>query len=329
MAPADAPDRPSISKNPEHALPLVSVVIPTFNAERFVERALTSVASQTLKSTETIVIDDASKDRTTAVVRTWQSRGVRLLAQAVNRGPAAARNIGIRAATGMYVAFLDADDEWMPEKLERQVAVLTKNPAASFCGCNAVWRFPDGSVESSVSAQHPVVEGSEAWRVLLRYSFVQTPSVVARREILLRANGFDESLAVGEDQDLWLRLAMMGPVVWAHESLVTVHKLADGYMASNAAREYECLLPMIERHVAARRNDLSSAERRAILGTRFSQIGRNLYGAGMLGPGGKLIVQAITMGFRPGMHLAFLLHASPIGQWLKARLRRAHGPARL
>lgn len=323
MASADAPDRLSANPHHGHAQPLVSVVVPTFNAERFVERALTSVAKQTLKSTETIVVDDASKDRTTAVVQSWRDRGVRLLAQTVNRGPAAARNIGIRAATGTYVAFLDADDEWMPEKLERQVAILAKHPAASFCGCNAVWRFPDGSVESSVSTQHPVVEGSEAWRTLLRYSFVQTPSVTARRDTLLKANGFDESLSVGEDQDLWLRLAMMGPIVWAHEPLVTVHKLADGYMASNAAREFECLLPMIERHVAARRNDLSSAERRAILGTRFSQIGRNLYGAGRLGPGGKLIAQAIAMGFRPGMHLAFLLHASPIGQWLKARLRRA------
>src|SRR4051794_5813716 len=108
--------------------PAVSVVIPTYNYARFIERALVSVLGQTHRPAEVLVIDDGSTDETATVVDRYATR-VRYLRQE-NSGVSAARNAGVESSTGDLVAFLDADDEWVPNKLELQVEALTKRPEA-------------------------------------------------------------------------------------------------------------------------------------------------------------------------------------------------------
>ena len=111
-------------------MPEVSVIIPTFNYGRFLEQAIQSVLGQTFQDFELIVVDDGSTDDTREVLARFESdRRVRCLFQA-NRGDAAARNTGILNAGGRYVAFLDSDDYWMPEKLERQLGIMRSDPTA-------------------------------------------------------------------------------------------------------------------------------------------------------------------------------------------------------
>ena len=116
--------------------PLVSVILPARNAAATIERALNSVLQQDYRPLEVIVVDDDSSDDTAARIDAWGAMPVTVLSTPGSQGPAAARNLGADAATGKYLAFLDADDEWLPEKTTRQVAALERAPAATFAICD-------------------------------------------------------------------------------------------------------------------------------------------------------------------------------------------------
>ncbi len=176
----------------------ISVVIPAYNAAPYVARAIESVLAQTVRPTEVIVVDDASSDATAQVVERY-GPPVRLLRRAANGGPAAARNTGIAAAQGEWIALLDADDAWLPRKLERQGPWLD-DPTVGLV--HALWTIVDGQVPP------PVVTFSHLWE----HNRIVASSVVVRRIALETVGGFDESpsLIALEDYNLWLRLASAG-----------------------------------------------------------------------------------------------------------------------
>ena len=184
-------------------VPAVSVVIPTYNRRRQVERAAASVLAQTFQDFELLVIDDGSHDGTGQSLGGLDER-VRYRWQA-NRGPAAARNAGIHLARGPVVAFLDADNRWLPEHLEVVAAVLARHPEtvlASTCpGFRASGSQPPQ--DARLIDALPLA--------LMGNSFGYVSCIAVRRDVLLAIGGLDEELAVGEDDDLWLRLAMKGP----------------------------------------------------------------------------------------------------------------------
>ena len=122
----------------------VSAVIPAYNSEATLGRALDSVLAQTRPADEIIVVDDASTDGTASLARSYADRGVRLLSLPERRGAAAARNAGIGAAKGDWIAFLDADDEWLPAKLEKQVAAISSNRETPFVFCASEEFSPEG-----------------------------------------------------------------------------------------------------------------------------------------------------------------------------------------
>lgn len=305
---------------------VVSVVIPCHNSAGTIERALHSVLGQSYSALEIITVDDASTDDTREIIRSHQSdTRLRLICLDQNRGPASARNTGIAAARGAYIAFLDADDEWMPEKLKLQVQALESNPAASLCGCDAVWTYPDGSVERTAETENPQA-GADAWKALLEYPFIHTSYVMTPSTHIRKLGGFNSSLLVGEDQDLWIRLALAGDVMWIRRDLVCVHNLTGGYMRTYASSEADFLLPMLERHISALRPRLGNSAARQILRRRCARIGRNLYGQGAYLRGMALILRAIAMGDAPLSHTAFLVYASAPAQWLKRRLGKRAAP---
>jgi glycosyltransferase involved in cell wall biosynthesis len=295
--------------------PLVSAIIPCHNSAATIERALDSALSQTFSELEIIVVDDASTDATPSILRSRRANPrLRLIALDRNLGPAGARNRGVEAARGKYIAFLDSDDEWLPEKIALQFAAMEANRAATLCGCDAVWVYPDGSTEHSTASS----TGQLAWKALLRSSFVQTPSVMAPRAVLEKLGGFNPALLVGEDQDLWIRLALAGEVIWVKKTLVRVHNLTSGFMHTHASRADQFLLPMLERHIATLKDkELGSKEARAILGERSARVGRNLYVTGSSWRGARLILHAAMLGYQPLANVAFLAHASPPGRCLK------------
>lgn len=303
--------------NPE--APLVSVIIPCFNAEKTLARALASIRQQDYPRIEIIAIDDCSIDGTAGLLEKEEVKGVRFLRLPRNRGAAGARNAGIAAACGDYVAFLDADDEWLPEKVSRQMALITTRPNMSFVACGASLIGVRQSDAKPLYEGLEAVEGPEAWRALLAYNYVATPTVLARRQVLERVTGFDTALVIGEDQDLWIRLALAGEVGYIADTLVIVHEQLSGLSRRNALRLLDDSMPMILRHVREQRTRLSAREIRNILGSRYTKIGRNAY---MDFPfrGLILILKAIFLGHRPLENATYLISASPAARWFKRRI---------
>lgn len=306
----------------------VSVVIPAREAAATISRALDSVLAQDPPPLEMIVVDDASRDATAAIVAGYAAHGVRLLHLDEPAGAAAARNAGIDAAAGNLVAFQDADDEWLPGKLARQLEVLDSDPRIAFVACDCRLIAADGHDLGPLYGGQVPAAGPAAWRGLLARNTIATPSVLVRRMALLEAGGFDPTLPVAEDQDMWIRLALHGHLGYVDAPLVRVHvtsgSLSGVGSPGGCHQQIAVTLPMVRRHLAAMEGSLSAAERRAILGERLGRIGRTAYASGLHLEGLRMIAQASLLGFRPVGNLWFLAHAAPPSRWLKRRLLRHH-----
>jgi len=189
---------------------LVSIIVPCHNGARFLAEALDSALAQTHPATEVIVVDDGSVDDTPAVLTRYAGR-VRLLRQSRNRGPSAARNVGLRVARGEYVAFLDADDRFLPDKIARQAAVLDARPDVGLVYSG--WRFIDEQGRMLPGEGRPRGEG-DLLPALLLGNPIHPLAAVVRRALVDEVGGFDETLRGCEDWDLFLRLSRHG-MRWA------------------------------------------------------------------------------------------------------------------
>lgn len=210
--------------------PRVSVVIPAYNAAWCVGRAIDSALAQTFEAREIIVIDDGSSDDTPGVLAAYGA-GIRAIRQP-NAGLSRARNAGIAAARGRYVAFLDADDWWLPTKLERQVALLDTDPGLVFCSTAAELRDEHGRVLNTWACGNSQAPALEAIFAHNAYVAGSGSAVMVRREAILEAGGFDPDLASLEDIDMWMRLAARGGYACVPEVLTVVFRRA-GSMSGN------------------------------------------------------------------------------------------------
>ena len=239
------------------------------------------------------------------------------------RGAAGARNAGIAAAGSNWIAFLDADDEWLPAKLERQAEAIDREPGASLVFCASEEFLPDGSCLGDTFRGGQVHTGEGAWKALLETNFVATPTVMAPRALLLRLDGFDESLGVGEDQDMWIKLALAGRLAYVPECLVRVHVRPKSLSVYRAADQSRHMLPMIERHLRLQASRLSKAEVRGILGERLGNAGRIAFAHGDLRHGAVFVLRAAMLGHRPLAAFAQIAKAP-----VSAFFRRAGMPRR-
>ncbi|MBL8013008.1 MAG: glycosyltransferase [Candidatus Omnitrophica bacterium] len=180
----------------------VSVIIPTYNRGSLIARALNSVLSQSFKDFEIIVIDDGSKDNTQTVLNAFDGK-IRYVYQA-NGGIARARNRGIELAKGAYIAFLDSDDYWAPEKLAVQVKILDANPKVGI----VYGRMPIVNEAGDVLGMKPNGISGKNFHELLRvWGDLPTSSVMTRKECFVKAGVFDPELPPMEDIDMWIRIA--------------------------------------------------------------------------------------------------------------------------
>lgn len=200
----------------------VSVVIPAYNSEDLIIDAIESVYNQTADPCyqlhEVIVVDDGSGDRTEEVVQAYKEDGRRdtlIYIKQSNSGPSAARNAGMRRATGDLIALLDADDLWMPDKLKLQSAQLLMDRSAGIAYgqfINRVYKKNGGYFE------YPVVKRfykGDIKKELLRCNFIGTSTVMIRREVIDRVGLFNPQLRLAEDYDYWLRIADQYPAVYS------------------------------------------------------------------------------------------------------------------
>lgn len=198
------------------AAPLVTVVIPAYNAARFLASAIDSVLAQTVRDLEVIVVDDGSQDGTSTIAERYGSM-VRCIRQP-NQGVSGARNRGASASSGRYIAYLDADDEWRPRKLELQLDLLAAKPRAVACFAGTEL-FDDRSGRRAVVPYRVVDDMVE--RLLLSGSVIGNASAVLMpRATLERVGGFDPSFSQSADWDMWLRLARLGELALVEDVVV-------------------------------------------------------------------------------------------------------------
>jgi glycosyltransferase involved in cell wall biosynthesis len=183
--------------------PLVSVIIPTYNRSALVPGAIDSVLLQTYSNHEVIVVDDASTDDTAERLQDRYGQKIKYIKQSANTGPSAARNAGMHMAQGTYIAFLDDDDEWLPDKLSLQVPVMQQNPDVGvvYCGCFLV--DEGGAVIGQIKPE----KRGYIFNDLLHKNYLITSAALIRKELLEKTGGFDETLSACEDWDLWIRIS--------------------------------------------------------------------------------------------------------------------------
>ena len=212
----------------------ISVVIPAYNAARFLPRCLKSVFAQTFKPEEVIVVDDGSTDNTSMLAT---ELGARVVGRR-NGGISAARNTGILSASSEWVALLDADDMWTAEKLERQAASIRPETVLVYTGIRV---FDDKGVRGQI----PAIDASSA-KKMLRYRNPITPStVLARRELLQRDGGFREDLRACEDWEMWIRLQRLGQFEAVPDPL-TDYYVYPASLSANPERMLQALDHMID-----------------------------------------------------------------------------------
>jgi glycosyltransferase involved in cell wall biosynthesis len=292
--------------------PPVTVVIPAYNAARTIERALASVWRQNYPEMEVVVVDDGSIDDTSLHVQKMDQGNLRLIRLEKNRGECGAMNVGIQEARTDYIAFLDADDEWLDDKLLTQLPIIESHPEMSFVACGGQGVDPEGRVVATFGLEPPSASPREFWRVLLVKSYIAKPTVVARRAKLLEVGGFNEALKISGDQDMWIKLALNGEVGFVTEILIRVHITSDSLMKRYGGREDEFGLPMIRDHLSRLGPRLSRREIRQILGERYARTGRNIYYRGRPGRGAALVIHAVLLGNRPLENLTYLVSAAPL-----------------
>ena len=204
---------------------LISVIIPSYNTSAYIREAIDSVLAQDCPDLDLIVVDDGSTDGTVDVVRSYGER-LRLLTQR-NEGAAAARNAGLAAASGEYIAFLDSDDVWLPGKLAAQIRHLEANPQVGIVYSRwKTWKpESDGTFPSALSVAMPgetvrtdeapgVVPERSGWLYnrLLFSSLLHTITVVARRSLVEAVGPFDTELKRGQDYDYWIRASRVSEI---------------------------------------------------------------------------------------------------------------------
>jgi glycosyltransferase involved in cell wall biosynthesis len=190
----------------------ISVIIAAYNAGRTISHSLQSIFSQTTPVSEVIVVDDGSSDDTAEVVKGFP--GVRYICQE-NRGPANARNNGVKVASGDFVAFLDSDDYWEPCHIDRLTGVLKLNPDLRWAASAYRKHLIEGGDKTVCLKDQYYIPGfrTDYFTATPRLHFLSVISTIVRRDLFLSAGGFAERYSRGEDLSLWLRLAILSPLL--------------------------------------------------------------------------------------------------------------------
>ncbi len=226
----------------------VSTIVPAYRAAATIGRAVDSALAQTLPPSEIIIVDDGSPDDLAGALAPYGDR-VRLVAKP-NGGAASARNFGIEQATGEWIAFLDADDYWEPQRLERQFDLVRRHPEVGFLASRFFTEEPGSTRQPPLlhdahlfdKVQHS--SGALALAVAHR---VWTTTVLVRRRVL-GAHRFDEHLKTAEDIDLWIRLVLAAETYLVSEPLATAVLTAGSLSRSDVAGDYENMLQVLHRH---------------------------------------------------------------------------------
>lgn len=221
----------------------VSVIIPAHNSVQTLARAIDSVLEQSYRADEIIVVDDGSTDATSEVAKMYDE--VSLLRQK-NMGVSSARNNGVMMAANEWIAFLDSGDTWHPEKLKEQVAYHRKNKSCKVSYTDEVWIGDDKEVPIPKKFQKPQEATFES---CLSYCNIAPSSVLMQKKLFDRLGGFDESLELCEDYDLWLRILKEEPIALVDKKLVNKYGGADDQLSVKHRGTDRFRVKALEKHL--------------------------------------------------------------------------------
>jgi glycosyltransferase involved in cell wall biosynthesis len=265
---------------------MVSVVIPTFNRRDYITTALDSVLAQTYKNYEIVIIDDGSSDDTKEVLKPYQD-AIRYFYQE-NRGISGARNRGIRESRGSYIALLDSDDYWLPEKLKCQVDRITEEPECGMVATRCSSIAPDGTFRKK---NRP---GKSGWILndIFKANFIRTSSALITRKCFDTVGLFDESLPEGEEYDLWLRIAKQYPIAFINEPLTVYtdnpHGVSTDSLAGRLVR-----LKVLEKEYL--KKSIPPQLYRKRMSRNYHYVGRHYLKRGKKSEGARYLRQALSL----------------------------------
>jgi glycosyltransferase involved in cell wall biosynthesis len=290
--------------------PRVSVVIPAYNAAATIGQALDSVFAQTFQDFEIVVVDDGSTDSTSEVLAAYRDR-VRILTK-VNEGkPATTRNLGVRAARGELVAFLDADDWWRDVKLARQAALLDRKPEVGLVYTADATVDADGKILSVNPC--PVEARGHIYELLTVHNVMVGSSVMARRDAILKAGGFDESLTSIENWDLWIRISRDWVIEYIDEPL-TLYRVHAGNRSSDVELRRQNVFRVLAKYHDARDRSPGARRRRrdAYFHAYFNVLGKAYFGQREMGEARRALLRALWL--KPNREVARLLALTLLGK---------------
>lgn len=256
-------------------IPKVSVIIPAYNSARFLEEAIESVFAQTYGDYEIIVINDGSTDNTTEVLAPYLDRIQYIYQQ--NQGASSARNTGIRYSQGEYLAFLDADDIWLPEKLSIQVEYLNNNPDIAMVYSLARWVDVNGRPCDYRSKLTRNLPRGDIFNALFFRDFITLSSVMIRKRILDTVGLFDESFTHAEDHELWLRIAREFKIFGIGEYLCKYRDTPQSLGKRDKDNAFRCKRRVIEKYYKLSQDlcrPMSQALYKRAIGHFFFRVGR-------------------------------------------------------
>jgi glycosyltransferase involved in cell wall biosynthesis len=219
-------------------MPKVSVIIPTYQCATYVSLAVKSVLTQTYRDFDVIVVNDGSTDNTLQVLAEFNEK-IQVITQA-NGGSSAARNTGIRATSSEYIAFLDADDFWLPHKLEQQMPLFEEDPKVGLVFGDILLATSKGVLKDTNFKLMPPSKGM-VFHDLFKGNFIPATSVVIRRCCIDEVGFFDEGVLGPEDYDLWLRISQAWNVAYVNEP-VAIYRISPGQLSANNYRMMQQLI---------------------------------------------------------------------------------------
>lgn len=249
----------------------VSVVLPTYNRAPTISRAVDSVIAQTYTDLELVIVDDSSTDNTREVVDQYEEN-IQYIRHETNRGAPVARNTGIENSSGDYIAFIDSDDEWHREKIEKQVRKFSESSP----DVGVVYTGYNKSFRNKYELGHVPSKRGDIFEDQLMTDWVNpTSTVMVRSECFEKVGGFNTSLAARQDYELWTRIARHYHFEYIQEPLVTMHVTGEDRITENVEARMEAHQKVLEL-IHADIRSLPWHKRRQALGIQYFTMGRYL-----------------------------------------------------
>jgi glycosyltransferase involved in cell wall biosynthesis len=272
----------------------VDVIIPSFNAARYLPAAIESVIAQTFDDWRILIVDDGSTDSTAEIIVAFLDRlgpRIRYIKQN-NSGVSAARNTAIRASTAEFIALLDADDVWLPCRLSESLNVLARRPQAGLSYGLIGSMDSEGRSSGTWAGNRTHAEGHIAPYIYMRTVELPSPTITVRRKCIDEVGVFDESLRITEDRDLWLRIAQRYEVAFVPH-IIALYRSSPGSLTTDPKRMLEAQLKFIRKHYGEKGCGLRS--RQAALALCYKQQADNLKGRGQASAALLRSLQAVAL----------------------------------